>query len=166
VVVARIANQEVRPHMKLIPSRGRSEASDLRSEFGGLLERLFENDFESRLPAAFTRTAMPRVDVAESEKAWSVSVELPGLDEKDIQVQILGRHLQVSAERKWEEAKKGKEFHQVESQYGAFRRTIQLPDNARLDPDAISATYKKGVLEISISKVEPTPSARIPVKAG
>ena len=95
-----------------------------------------------------------------------ISIELPGLSEKDIQVQLVGQQLIVAGERKWEDEKKGKEFHRVESQYGAFRRSIQLPENARVDADALVATYKKGVLEISVPKMEPTPAAKIPVKAG
>jgi HSP20 family protein len=152
--------------MKIIPFRGRGEVASFRSEFDDLMNRFFDYDLESKLPAAFARPAMPPVNVAESEKSWTVSVELPGLDERDIQVQIVGDRLQISAERKWEAEKKGKEFHRVESQYGAFQRTVQLPENVRLDPDSITAAYKKGMLEISVPKVEPTPAARIPVKAG
>jgi HSP20 family protein len=154
--------------MKLIPYRGRGDVANFRSEFDDLLARFFEFDLgsETKLPAAFSRAALPPINVAESEKSWTVSVELPGLDEKDIQIQLLGRQLQISAERKWEQEKKGKEFHRVESQFGAFQRTIQLPENVRLEPDSITASYKKGMLEITLPKVEPTPTARIPVKAG
>jgi HSP20 family protein len=151
--------------MKLIPFRGRGNVASYRSDLDDLMTRLLDDDLEMKLPVAFSRAAVPPVNIAESEKSWTVSVELPGLDEKDIQVQILGNHMQISAERKWEAEKKGKEFHRVESQYGAFQRTIRLPENVRLDPDSITASYKQGMLEISVPKVEPTPAARISVHA-
>ena len=152
--------------LNLIPRRARNDASLFKNELDDLFGRFFDGDVASNLPTAFTRNVMPPVDVAETEKAWTVSVQLPGLSEKDIAVQILGNQLIVSGERKWEDEKKGKEFHRVESQYGSFQRSIALPDNARLDPESIAASYKKGILEISIPKVEPTPAAKIPVKAG
>jgi HSP20 family protein len=152
--------------MNLVPWRGRSDVSPFRSELDNLFGRYLEPEFVSNLPTALRRGTIPPVDVSETEKNWMVCVELPGLNEKDIQVQILGQQLIVSGERKWEEEKKGKEFHRVESQYGSFQRSIQLPENARLDPDSVVATYKKGILEVLVPKVEPTPAAKIPVKAG
>jgi HSP20 family protein len=152
--------------MQIIPWRKREDMTTFRSEFDRLLERFLEPDMGSNLPAAFRGATVPPVNVAETEKNWTVSFELPGLNEKDIQVQLMGNQLVVSGERKWEEEKKGKEFHRVESQYGSFQRSIALPENARLEPDSLVATYKKGILEISIPKVEPTPAAKIPVKAG
>lgn len=152
--------------MNLIPWRNRNEVSTFRNEFDELLSRIFEPDPDWRLPAALQRTTMPPVNVAETEKSWSVTFELPGVNEKDVQVQILGRQLIVSGERKWEEEKKGKEFHRVESRYGAFQRSIQLPENARLEPDSVVASFKKGLLEITVPKVEPTPATKIPIKVG
>jgi HSP20 family protein len=154
-----------RKAMKLIPWHNRSDLTTIRNEFDNLWSRFLDNDIDSNLPPVFGRGTFPPVNVAETEKSWSVSVELPGLSEKDIQVQILGQQLLISGERKWDEEKKGKEFHRVESQYGAFQRSIQLPENTRLEPDGVVAIYKKGILEITLPKVEPTPAAKIPVKA-
>lgn len=151
--------------MNLIPWTKRNDLASFRNEIDNMWNRFLENDYESNLPTVFRRAAFPPVNVAETEKNWTVSVELPGLSEKDIQVQILGQQLMISGERKWEEEKKGKEYHRVESQYGAFQRSIQLPENTKLDPDAVAATYKKGILEVTLPKVEPTPAAKIPVKA-
>jgi len=151
--------------MKLIPWTKRNDLASFRSEFDHLWSRLLDGDYDTNLPAAFNHATFPPVNVAESEKSWTVAVELPGLKEQDIQIQILGQQLMISGERKWDDEKKGKEFHRVESQYGAFQRAIQLPENTRLDPDAVVATYKKGMLEIVLPKVEPTPAAKIPIKA-
>jgi len=152
--------------MNIIPWRDRTAVSTLRSELDNLFNRMPFGDGESRLPEVFGRRVMPAVNISETEKSWSVSVELPGLNEKDIQVQIMGQQLVISGERKWEEEKKGKEFRSVESQYGAFERSIPLPENLRLEPESIQATYKRGMLEVTLPKLEPTPAAKIPVKAG
>jgi HSP20 family protein len=152
--------------MNIIPWHKRDDVSTFRGEFDQLFNRFFDPNLTSNLPAAFRAAAIPPVNVAETEKSWTITFELPGLNEKDIQVQLMGNQLVVSGERKWDEEKKDKEFHRVESQYGSFQRSIELPDNARAEPDALTATYKKGILEIVIPKFEPTPSSKIPVKAG
>ena len=152
--------------MNIIPWRKQDEVSGFRSEFEHLFNRFFEDNGGSRLPATFQRASFPPINVSETDKNWTVSFELPGLSEKDIQVQLMGNQLVVSGERRWEEEKKGKEFWRVESQYGSFQRAVELPNNARLQPDALAATYKRGVLEVTIPKAEPTPVAKIPVKAG
>jgi HSP20 family protein len=151
--------------MKLIPWRSRGELANFRNDIDDVFNRFIDEGFDSKLPAVFARAHIPPVNVSETEKSWAVSVELPGLNEKDIQVQLLGEFLQISAERKWEDEKKGKEFHQVEAQYGTFQRSIRLPDYVRHDAETITASYKRGVLEIAIPKTEPTPAAKIPVKA-
>jgi HSP20 family protein len=117
-----------------------------------------------RLPEVFRGTMMPAVNVSETDKTFMVGVDLPGLEEKDIDVKIMGNQLTISAERKWEEEKKGKEFHRVESQYGRFERTVMLPDD--LKTGACEGVYKKGVLTITIPKTAPTPATKINVKSG
>jgi HSP20 family protein len=147
----------------ILPRRNRAEVSTVKNEFDDVINR-FLGEFES--PEGFAAVTIPPVNVAETEKAWTFSLELPGMNEKDIQVQLLGRQLVVSGERKWEEEKKGKEFHLVESRYGSFRRAILMPENARLEPDLLAAVYKRGMLEVTVPKMEPTPSLKIPVKTG
>lgn len=125
----------------------------------------FENFFPStnKLPEVFRTVNTPPINVSETDKNFCVSVELPGLEEKDISVQMMGDQLTITGERKWEEEKKGKEFHRVESQYGTFTRVVTLPENLRTEnPEAV---YKRGVLTITFQKVEPTPAAKIKVKA-
>lgn len=152
--------------MKLIPWRQRGELADLRSEFDTLMNRFFSDMPEFRMPSAISREILPPLNVAETEKYWVLSLDVPGMSEKDIQVQLMGRTLLVSGERKWEEERKGKEYRSVESQYGAFQRSFELPENAVAEPDALVASYKKGMLEITIPKTEPTKAAKIAVKPG
>jgi len=105
------------------------------------------------------------MNVAETEGAFRVSLELPGLDEKDIDVQLVGNRLVVSGERKWEERTEEQTFHRFESQFGSFRRAVARRAGFRADPDRVEASYEKGVLEIVVPKVEPTPASRIKVEA-
>lgn len=123
-----------------------------------------EGEQVSHLPAVFQRGSFPAVNVAETESSFSITVDCPGLDEKEIEVEAMGNTLVISGERKWEEEKKGKEFRRVESQFGRFERRVQLPPNAIADAGKIEARYKKGVLTVTVPKVEKTPSAKIPVK--
>jgi HSP20 family protein len=150
--------------MNLTPWRDRRGPTAFRDELESLFERSPFGEMASHLPATFRKRAVPAVDIAETEKAWTFSFELPGLAEEDIHVSLMGRQLVVIAERKWEDESKGKEFRRVESQFGSFERSITLPDNVRADPESIRASYRRGVLQVLAPKVEPTPATQIPVK--
>lgn len=153
--------------MSLIPWR-RQEGpltthNDIDDIWRAFSEQLFDGA-RSRLPATFQTRGVPPMNVSESEQHFNVSLELPGMDAKDINIEVMGNQLHIFGERKWEEEKKGKEYHRVESQYGSFSRTLVLPENLRLDRESIEATFQKGILEIKVPKVEPTPAAKIPIK--
>jgi HSP20 family protein len=87
---------------------------------------------------------------------------MPGVEEQDIHVQLMGNQLTIRGERKWE----SKGFHRVETQLGHLERTIVLPTTLRLDPNAVQATCRRGMLEIVIPKMEATPATKIPVRPG
>ena len=150
--------------MKLIPWQRPALTRRTDSLFNRLFEDAFDFNYNDKLPETFRTNLVPAVNVAEDEKALTVSVELPGLEEKDIDVEVMGNQLVISGERKFEEEKKEKDFHRVEHQYGSFSRTVTLPTG--LKTDAVDAVYKKGILTVSIPKVEPTPVAKIKVKTG
>lgn len=118
----------------------------------------------NRLANLQTTRAMPRADVAETDKDFLVTLELPGMEESDVEVKISGNQLFVTGERKQRKEDKDKHFYRVETSYGAFERTFELPDEVRKDAQAVKATFSKGLLEIRIPKVEPRPVARIPIK--
>lgn len=119
--------------------------------------------FENRLPATFRTHRMPAMNVYEDEKVYAVTLELPGLDEEDFEIKLMGDQLVITGERKWKEEKKDKEYHSIESQYGSFQRVFTLPPDAMKDSDVIEAEYERGMLEIKIPKVEPTPARRIKI---
>ncbi len=154
-----------------IPWRKRREGGGppptLRQEFDDLVGRfLSEEDWlASRLPGALRGRRFPAVDLAESTRDFCVRVELPGLEEDDIQLELVGKQLVVSGERRWKEEQQEREFHRVEMYYGPFQRSVPLPEGLDLDPDAIPASYAKGILTVRIPKLEPTPPRRIRVRA-
>jgi len=92
----------------------------------------------------------PRVDVTESEKEINVAAELPGIEEKDIDVTVSGNSLTIKGEKKEEKEDKGKDYYRMERSYGSFSRTIPLP--VEVETDHASASYKKGILLIKIPK--------------
>lgn len=119
----------------------------------------------THLPEVFRRQNLPAVNVAETEGSYSITLDCPGLEEKDIDVEVMGDMLVISGERKWEKEKKGKEFHRLESQFGKFERRIQMPPNASPNSDRFEASYAKGVLTILVPKSKKTPTSKIPVRA-
>jgi HSP20 family protein len=97
-----------------------------------------------------TSTFAPAVDVYEDEHKVALKIEVPGIDEKDIDVQIENNTLTVHGERKIEKEEKEENYRRVERQYGSFTRTFTLPTT--VDTEKVSADYDKGVLKISLPK--------------
>lgn len=133
--------------------------------FSSFFDRFIEEPLftQGQLPEAIEKTTWTPVNISENEKAFTVALEVPGMDEKDISVQVMGNQLVISGEKKFEQEKKEKDWHRVEFQYGSFQRSINLPSNLRTE--SIEAVYKKGVLTLTIPKVEPTPATKVKVRA-
>lgn len=108
---------------------------------------------------------LPIANIAETEKDWVVSMELPGMNENEVDVRLSGNYLVVTGERKQEKETKDKQFHRIESSYGSFERRFELPMDVRTDADGVKATFKNGMLEIRVGKIEPKPVTKIPVKS-
>jgi HSP20 family protein len=151
--------------MNNLPTQRRWSPFAKRDPFGAFVDRFFEDAFPSDLPATTTWQKAPwtPLNVSETEKAFLVSLEVPGMDEKDINVQLMGNQLVISGEKKLELEKKDKDWRTIECQYGSFQRTVTLPSNVR--GDQVDAVYKKGVLTLTIPKIEPTPSTKVKIKA-
>ena len=94
----------------------------------------------------------PRVDVSESDNAYEITVELPGMTEKEIEVNLSDDSLTVKGEKKVEREEKKKNYHVSERSYGSFQRTFRVPSG--VDHNAVDANYAKGVLNISLPKTE------------
>jgi HSP20 family protein len=92
----------------------------------------------------------PKVDMTEDEKEIKVTAELPGLEEKDIEVNLSKDILTIKGEKSQEKEEKGKETYYSERSFGSFSRTMQIP--SEVEYDKIDATFKKGVLNITLPK--------------
>lgn len=108
---------------------------------------------------------VPAVDIAEKDTAFEMTVELPGMEEKDVQIKLANGNLVISGEKKEEKEESRKDYHLSERHFGAFQRIFSLPEN--VDPDRIEASFQKGVLSISLPKRPEAaqPEKLIPVKS-
>jgi len=102
------------------------------------------------LEKGLATTFTPRVNVSETDKEIKVSAELPGMDEKDIDVSLTRDTLTIKGEKKEEKEDKGKDYYRMERSYGSFTRAISLP--IEVDTDKAKATFKKGVLQVVLPK--------------
>src|SRR3954454_24256511 len=129
------------------------------------LNRLFRESYgEGRQEALSTSTFAPPVDVYEDEHNVTLKIEVPGIDEKDIDVQIENNLLTVHGERKIEKEEKEENFRRVERQYGSFTRSFTLPSS--VEPGQVSARCDKGVLKISLAKKAEAKPTQIKVNVG
>lgn len=126
----------------------------LRRSFG------FEPAF--RFDTSFGVTA-PAVDVAETEKEFLITAELPGIDEKNLDVTLSNGVLTIKGEKREEKEEKEKNYYLSERRYGSFQRTFQLPDG--VDQNKIAANFEKGVLRVTLPKTAEavTQQKKIPI---
>jgi HSP20 family protein len=101
---------------------------------------------------------MPRIDVRETAKEIRVTAELPGMEEKDLEVSLLDGALTIKGEKSEEHEEEKGDVHRSERQYGMFQRTIPLP--SEVDAEKVNARFKKGVLKITLPKTKEAQSNR------
>lgn len=94
----------------------------------------------------------PTVDISENDKEIKVTAELPGMDEKDIEISLNKDTLSIKGEKKEEKEEQGRDYYRMERSYGSFHRTIPLP--REVDSDKVDAQFKKGVLTITLPKTK------------
>ena len=114
------------------------------------INRMFEDFGRGSLMRLSNTDAAPRIDVAETDNAIEITAELPGIDEKDVDVVLRDDLLTIKGEKKSEREEKKKDYHLVERSFGSFARSIRLPFEA--DSEAVKANFAKGVLKITIAK--------------
>ena len=131
-----------------------------------LMNRLFSESYTAEVPEeALTTTAFaPPVDIYEDEHNITLKLEVPGIDEKDIDVRIDNTTLTVHGERKIEKEEKEENFRRIERQYGEFTRSLTLPSS--VDLAQVSAHYDKGVLKINLPKNAEAKPKQIKVTVG
>ena len=94
--------------------------------------------------------AVPAVDVAEHDKAYEITAELPGMDEKNIEVKVANGGLTIKGEKREEKEEKEKDYYLKERRFGSFERFFRLPEG--VDTNKIEANFKKGVLTVTLPK--------------
>jgi HSP20 family protein len=164
---------EVAMNLKSLMPIGRERTSVWRrgdNPFASLqreVERLFD-DFGRGVPTwsvpAWGATDLtPKIDVAETDKEIELTAELPGLEEKDVEINVADNVLTIRGEKKAEKEQKDKDYQVIERSYGSFSRVLELPPG--VDPGAVKATLAKGVLKVTIPKPAPASVKKVDIKA-
>jgi HSP20 family protein len=128
------------------------------------INRVFRESYNGAHDESLTSTFAPAVDVYEDEHKVTLKIEVPGIEEKDIDVRVENHTLTVHGERKIEKEEKEENYRRVERQYGSFTRTFTLPQT--VDTENVSATYDKGVLKIALPKKAEAKPKQIKVQVG
>src|SRR6202165_4081673 len=130
------------------------------------MNRLFRESYSPEVPEEELTTTnfAPPVDIYEDEHTITLKLDVPGIEEKDIDVRIQDNTLTVHGERKIEKEEKEENYRRVERQYGSFTRTFNLPTT--VDSEKVSANYDKGVLKISLPKKAEAKPKQIKVNVG
>jgi len=139
------------------------------------VDRLFNHAFRGvgLSPLGFDRRFLPRVsdgtikpmlDLGATDKTYTIEVEVPGVDEKDIKVEIVNDTLTIRGEKRHEKEEHDKNYYRMERSYGAFQRVLSLPEDA--DQDGVAAVFKNGVLTVTMPRMaaEQTNVRQIEVK--
>jgi HSP20 family protein len=143
------ATDKAQPKVEIVNSRN-TELDRLNSEFDHFFDDFFLSPIRRMSLLRGEQEFIPRVDVFETDKDIKITVEIPGMDEKDIQVTIGNGVLSVSGEKSTEHEEERGQYHHMERSYGSFRRDVILPSD--VDEEKVEATFSKGVLDITLPK--------------
>lgn len=129
---------------------------ELNSEFRFLADRL-NPLFNEFFPAEYREQTvmldwLPAIDIYENDNSIIINAELPGMDKKDVDINVTDNMLTIKGEKKFDKQIKKDNYHKCERCYGTFSRTFTLPDS--VNPDDVKAQFKNGILEVSIPKKE------------
>ena len=138
------------------------EINSLQSEMNRLFNTVF--DTPSNGSGNVLRRWMPAMDLVESGDHFVLRADLPGMGEDDVNIEFEDGTLTVSGERKAEHEDSNEGFHRVERSFGSFSRSLTLPQG--IDPEAVTASFDRGVLEIRLPKPEARKPRRISIASG
>jgi len=145
--------------MDIVPWKSFGEVSRLRREMDDLFNRIFGETSLSKI--GFGKW-QPLVDISETDTDVIVKAELPGIDAKEVDVSITGDRLTIKGEKLQEKEEKEENRYRSERYYGAYERVIDLP--AGIEEDKTIATFDKGILTITLPKVEKVKKKQIKIK--
>jgi HSP20 family protein len=132
----------------------------------GEINRLFNSFFDTPVGAAegAGRRWLPPMDLVEADDHYVLRADLPGVAEDDVKIEVEDSVLTISGERKAEHEQRGEGYHRLERSYGAFSRALTLPEG--IDPEAVHASFDRGVLEVRIPKPEQKQPRRVSINVG
>jgi len=133
---------------------------NLKQEMDRMLERAFEGKW-NEFPAVGDWA--PSMDISETKDSLVAKVEAPGMDQKDIQISLQENLLTIKGEKKQEMEEKDERYHRVERSYGTFTRSVRLPIG--VDASKVTATFKNGLLTVTMPKTSAAKGTTIPIKA-
>ena len=149
----------------MLPSLWNKEEAFPLLGFRRDIDKLFEDFFEERFPAAMWGNGkghLPPLDVRETDEALMVEAELPGLKPDEFEVKVEEGILSICAERKQEEDEKTNSYHRIERRYGRMERKLALPTN--VEAEKVDASYKDGILTVTLPKKAGTKAKTVSVK--
>ena len=138
------------------------ELNSLQSEMNRLFNTVF--DSPSGTSGNVLRRWMPAMDLVEAGEHFVLRADLPGMGEEDVRIEFEDGTLTLSGERKAEHEAKGEGYYRVERAFGGFSRSLTLPQG--IDPEAVTASFDRGVLEVRIPKPEERKPKRISIGEG
>src|SRR3954451_2249415 len=139
------------------------ELSSLQNDMNRLFNTFFDTTTGGNGGTA-PRRWIPAMDLVETEDHFVLKADLPGLSEEDVHIDVEDNILTVSGERKAEHEDKREGYVRVERSYGSFRRSLTLPEG--VEPEAVSASFDRGVLEVRIPKPEERKPRRVAIQVG
>ena len=139
--------------------------SDFERSIDDIFGRFLEGSVMPIDVAGMEGTFSPRMDIKETKGVLTVTAELPGMDQKEIDVSVHDGVLTISGEKKVGKEEKGTDYHYIERSYGCFARSVSLPDT--VDTEKIGAAYKDGVLTVTLPRTAKAmeQSKKIPITA-
>jgi HSP20 family protein len=148
--------------MALIRWEPARELGTIQSE----MNRLFNTFFDTPTAGAngTYRRWIPAMDLVETESDYVLRADLPGLSEDDVNIEFEDGVLTISGERKFEHEERKDSYYRVERASGSFRRSLTLPDG--VDPEAVKATFERGVLEVHVPKPEERKPRKVAITVG
>ena len=151
-------NLAARPARSPVSASVRDPLGFFRNEMDDLLSRFWSGTQDGWLAGSFA----PSVDLTETDNAYEVRMDIPGMESKEFDVKVQGNLVTVSGERKEEQEEKGKTFHRVERRTGKFSRSFTLP--CSVNQDEVVADYTQGVLALKLPKCETDKCRKVAVK--
>jgi HSP20 family protein len=140
------------------------ELTSLQNEMNRLFNTFFDTPATSPGNGGTLRRWVPAMDLVETDDAFVLKADLPGLSEEDVHIEVEDNVLTISGERKAEHEEKKEGYFRVERAYGSFRRSLTLPEG--VNANAVQASFNRGVLEVRIPKPEERKPRRVSIKVG